>query len=151
MVREIDVRYIGQGHALTLPLFGNVLEDPGYKSRIEREFDDLHLSRYLHNAPKQPKEIVALRLVSIGQMTKAALPKIKEGTASPPGDSESEPREVYLNGSFRRCKIYDRSRLLANNKISGPAVIEERVSTTLLLEGYSASVDAYGHLVISPE
>lgn len=150
-VRELDVRYIGQGHALTLPLFGNVLEDQNFKQKLEKRFDELHLSRYLHNAPKQAKEIVALRLASIGLMAKATLPKIKSGTEEPTPDAINQPREVYLNGSFKKCKIYERNRLLANNKISGPAIIEERVSTTLLLDGYYALVDQYGHLIISPE
>ncbi len=151
LLRELDVRYVGQGHALTLPLSDAMIRDGNYKSNIEKRFDDLHLGRYMHNAPKQPKEIVALRLASIGQMKKAMLAPIKSGSVDPPPDSMNPSRDVYMDGSFRKCKIYDRTRLLANNRISGPAVIEERVSTTLLLDGYSAEVDRYGHLVISGE
>jgi len=151
LIRELDVRYVGQGHALTLPLFGQILQDENYLAELEKKFDELHLGRYLHNAPEQPKEIVALRLASIGKTSKATLPRIKSGTQEPPPDSINPTREVYLDGSFKKCKIYDRTRVLANNRVSGPAIFEESVSTTLLLEGYSAEVDHFGHLVIAPE
>jgi len=151
LLRELDMRYIGQGHALTLPLSGNSLSEVSFKGKIERQFDDLHLGRYMHNAPKQPKEVVALRLSAVGRMKKATLPVILNGSPDPPSDSVRPSREVYVDGSYKKFSIYDRSRLLANNSIQGPAVIEESVSTTLLLEGYSAHVDAYGHLVISQE
>jgi len=82
-------------------------------------------------------------------MKKASLSAVKPGSIEPPADAVGKPREVFLDGSLRKCRIYERSRLLATNEIQGPAVIEERVSTTLLLEGYSLKVDPYGHLVIS--
>ncbi|MDA4111616.1 MAG: hydantoinase/oxoprolinase family protein [Thaumarchaeota archaeon] len=148
LIRALDMRYVGQGHALTLQLPRSKFNEK-IKGEIESLFDNLHLKRYLHNAPSQPKELVAIRLSSIGQMKKASLSKIKSGTIEPPSDSLQDPREVYIDGSFKKCKIYDRSRLLANNLIHGPSIIEERVSTTLLLDGYVAEVDPFGHLVIS--
>lgn len=150
LVRELDVRYIGQGHALTLSLPDHALSEVD-KMQIERKFDDLHLKRYMHNAPSQSKEVVALRLASIGRMKKGTLSKIKSGGSEPPRDALLPEREVYLDGSYMKSKIYERSKLLANNVLRGPAVVEERVSTTLLLEGYKARVDSFGHLIISAE
>jgi N-methylhydantoinase A len=151
MIRELDLRYVGQGHALTIPLSSAISHNENFKIDIENQFDDLHLGRYMHNAPKQPKEIVALRLASIGKTKKAKLPVIEIGTEDPPADSTRPPREVYIDGSFKKCKIFDRIRLRVYNKIQGPAIIEESVSTTLLLEGYEAVVDRYGHLMITGE
>jgi N-methylhydantoinase A len=148
LVRELDIRYVGQGHALTIPLPRSRFDEK-IKREIESQFDDVHLNRYMHNAPLQPKELVAIRLVSIGQMKKASLTRIRSGTIEPTPDSVQNPREVYIDGAFKKCKIYDRSRLLANNVILGPAIIEERVSTTMLLDGYSVEVDPFGHLIIS--
>jgi len=42
-----------------------------------------------------------------------------------------------------------RAELLAGNKISGPALIEEHASTTVLMPGDRMTVDAYGNLVIA--
>ena len=109
LVRELDVRYIGQGHALTLSLPEHTLSEVD-KMQIERKFDDLHFKRYMHNAPSQSKEVVALRLASIGRMKKGTLPVIKSGGSEPPRDALRPEREVYLDGSFKKSKIYERSK-----------------------------------------
>jgi N-methylhydantoinase A len=44
--------------------------------------------------------------------------------------------------------VYDRARLLAGDRISGPAVIEQFDATTFLLPGQEAIVDVLGFLVI---
>jgi len=150
-VREVDIRYLGQGHALTISLSTTALQDNDYVEEIDRRFDELHLQRFMHNAPKQAKEIVALRVASIGRTKPSSLSTIKTGSVDPAQDAMKPSRDVYIDGSLKSCKIYDRDRLLANNRIFGPAVIEERVSTTLLLERYVAKVDSYGHLLITPE
>ena len=139
LIRELDVRYIGQGHALTLAAPSDLSESDSLE--IQDQFDGMHLKRYLHNTPSQAKEVVTLRLASIGQMKKASLSHVKSGSAEPVADALRLSRNVYLDGAFKMCKIYDRSRLLAKNVIRGPALIEEKVSTTLLLEGYKAEVD----------
>ena len=58
-------------------------------------------------------------------------------------------RDVFLDGEFRKCVVYEREKLLAGNVVVGPAIVEERVSTTLLLMGQRLVVDEYGHLVIT--
>jgi N-methylhydantoinase A len=47
--------------------------------------------------------------------------------------------------------FYDRMRLLAGNVISGPAVIEQLDSTTVLPPGVTAAVRADGTIVIDIE
>jgi N-methylhydantoinase A len=43
---------------------------------------------------------------------------------------------------------YDRTSLLAENRIAGPALIEEYASTTVVHPGDVVTVDAFGDLVI---
>ena len=47
--------------------------------------------------------------------------------------------------------IYERSALQPGNRITGPAVITEFDSTTVVLEGYEAEVDRYFNILIRPE
>jgi N-methylhydantoinase A len=44
--------------------------------------------------------------------------------------------------------VFWRPALLAGNRITGPALIEEYASTTLLLPGDALEVDAFGNLAI---
>jgi N-methylhydantoinase A len=148
LIRGVDVRYRGQGHAITLALPAGELADRDLED-LASSFDRMHLERYLHNAPEESKEIAAIRLTAIGRMKKVSLPKIRAGVSSDPGAARKSSREVFLDGEFQRCVVYEREKLLAGNVVMGPAIIEERVSTTLLLAGQSLAVDEYGHLVIT--
>ena len=47
--------------------------------------------------------------------------------------------------------IYDRATLRADDVISGPAIVTEMDSTTLVLPGHAATVHASGSLLIRPE
>ena len=148
LLRAVDVRYEGQGHALSIMIPNGRLTGND-KLVLEKNFDDAHLKRYLHNAPGEPKEIVALRLTAIGSMKRATLPRIKKGDNDPTNDARKGRREIYLKGTFRQCEVYDRDKLLANNTIIGPAIVEERTSTTLLLPDQLMRVDDYGNLLLS--
>jgi N-methylhydantoinase A len=43
--------------------------------------------------------------------------------------------------------VYDRSELAAGTSLTGPAIIEERESTTVLPPGVTARVDEYANLI----
>jgi len=44
--------------------------------------------------------------------------------------------------------VFDRTKLLANNVIAGPAIIEEPASTTVVERGDVVTVNEYGHLMM---
>jgi N-methylhydantoinase A len=51
-------------------------------------------------------------------------------------------------GDYIDCNTYERSRLKANNLISGPAIIEQMDTTTVLPPGETAEVDKCGTLMV---
>ena len=56
----------------------------------------------------------------------------------------------YGDGRWHDIYIYDRSRLHEGLVVPGPAIIGEMDSTTVVLPGYDARVDAVGNLLINP-
>ena len=60
------------------------------------------------------------------------------------------PRGVYMPemNEFVETPVFDRDRLQTGNRVAGPAVIEQMDSTTLVLQGQTATVDAYHNLII---
>jgi N-methylhydantoinase A/oxoprolinase/acetone carboxylase beta subunit len=46
-----------------------------------------------------------------------------------------------------RYDIYDRATLAAGQEIAGPAIIEERETTTVILPGWSARIDPTGCII----
>jgi N-methylhydantoinase A len=152
MERAADMRYVGQEHAVAVPVPGDISDETA-RDAIKAAFNAAHQQRFSHSAPEEPTELVTLRLSVFGQIEKPALPRIPEGTSEPPGDACRPSRSVVLDDGDTpiACAIYDRDRLLAGNEIAGPAIVEEPASSTLLGSGDRAVVNAYGHLVIELE
>ena len=59
-------------------------------------------------------------------------------------------RDVWFDeaAGFTRTPVYRRERLLAGHTLTGPAVVEQMDSTTIVLPGQQATVDAHGNLLI---
>jgi len=55
---------------------------------------------------------------------------------------------MYFDGGFVQAKIYRRDVLRPGDCISGPAMITEYTSATVLPPDCRAEVDGYGNLVI---
>jgi len=145
---ELDLRYAGQEHTLTVSAPSTLREED--KEVLNERFDDRHLRVYGHNAPEEHKEIVSLKVIGIGKVTKPVLETIASGEKTPPPEAKLGERKVYVgNGNYRTFAIYARDRLLSENVLRGPAIIEEETATTVVEENQSCTVDKYGNLIIS--
>jgi len=146
--RALDMRYVGQEHAVTVDLPLLVFKKQDRKA-IKRHFDEVHLLRYGTSAPNERAEIVSMRATVAGLMKKPPQEKIKRGAKTPPKAAFTGKRKVSFDGRFRDAPTYRRAELLTGNTIAGPALIEEHASTTVLMPGDRLTVDAYGNLVIA--
>ena len=145
--RALDMRYVGQEHAVTVdtPLLAFETRDVEI---VKRAFDAVHLQRYGYCSATESAEIVSLRASVTGHMPKPVATAIAAGTALP--SAQPQRRPVYFSASlgWRDTPIYARAALLAGNRIDGPALVEEYASTTVVLPGDRLSVDPHGNLVI---
>jgi N-methylhydantoinase A len=106
--------------------------------------------RYGFASETERAEIVSLRCSVNGMMAKPQLSRINVGGAQPPDRALRTKRPVYFTDhGFLDTPTYDRAQLAANNRIDGPALIEEYASTTVVLPGDALTVDAYGNLIIT--
>ena len=80
-------------------------------------------------------------------MRKPPQRKIARGRKAPAAAAVGGKRKVYFGGRFHPTQVFWRPALLAGNRITGPALIEEYASTTLLLPGDMLEVDAFGNLM----
>jgi N-methylhydantoinase A len=147
--RAADMRYVGQEHAVTveLPLELFQTED---REGIKTRFDAVHATRYGYSAPGEKAEIVSLRSAITGRLRKPTFEPIAAGQPAPPAGAFRGTRPVYFAEAGRPVETpsYDRASLLAENRIAGPALIEEYASTTVIHPGDVVTVDAFGDLVI---
>ncbi len=145
--RSLDMRYVGQEHAVTVDLPLKVFERAD-RVAIKRAFDAMHEQRYGTSAPDERAEIVSLRSTVTGVMLKPPQERIRRGKSSPDKAASTGKRSVYLQGRYQSTPTYARAALAAGNRIRGPALIEEHASTTVLLPGDRLEVDVYGNLII---
>jgi N-methylhydantoinase A len=106
------------------------------------------MQRYGTSAPNENAEIVSLRVTVAGIMKKPPLDKIGRGNSAPPKSAFGGRCKVWFNTRFHNVATFRRAQLLSGNRISGPALIEEHASTTVLMPGDRMMVDDYGNLII---
>ena len=153
-LRELDLRYTGQGYELRTPLNGL------YKDKLDAHamvaardrFDERHAQIHGHAAKEKPVEVVSYRL-----RVRVAVPKYQP-VAEPPGttrnakDAAKGTREVYFDSkTATTAKLYERDKLDVGTEIYGPAIVEQFDATTVIPPHWSARVDTYRNLILERE
>ena len=148
---EIDVRYHGQGLVLTVGVDITSFKASGDNSglsAVHREFDQEHTQLFTFALPAEP-EVVNLRAIALGPVTEIGLPTLTTGDASP-ADAHVGKTVIFVDNADQEAMVYDRIKLLAGNRIIGPALVTELDSTTLILPGHVGEVDRFGNIIINP-
>jgi N-methylhydantoinase A len=77
------------------------------------------------------------------------LPHRTRGDASPRAALKGK-RPVYFDGrGFVHVPVYERDRLKPGNSVKGPCIIEEIISSTVVIPGATARVDGWGNIIIN--
>jgi N-methylhydantoinase A len=143
--RAAELRYVGQEHALEVPLDDGPI-DEGSIGRLRDRFDRRMEEAYAFRL-SVPVEIVSAR-VSVS----ARAPELHwEVSREAPRSFEARSIDLDEHGGERTAEVVDRAALKPGDPIRGPCVIEEPASTTLVLPGQLAAADELGNLVLSEE
>jgi N-methylhydantoinase A len=150
LVRALDMRYLGQNFELTVPAPPS---GPGAPEALHQAFLREHERVYGYAATDEPVQIVAVRLTALGEPEPLSLPPRPAAQGSSPEAARAGERPVYFDEppGFAPTPIYRREQLLAGHALTGPAIVEQMDSTTVVLPGQLARVDAHGNLVIRTE
>ena len=146
VLRAADARYVGQGYELTVPVPPGPL-DAAALARVRATFDEIYAARYGYANAGEPVEIVTWKLSAIGGAPRVTLSKAAAG----PAGGRRERRRAYFpeTHGYVDCPVYDRYALAAGMQIAGPAIVEERESTSVLPPGALATVDEYANLIVA--
>ena len=139
--RSIDMMYRGQWRSLAV----NAPRPIGKISDLIESFHAEHKREYNFRRDDAPVSFFRLNLKAVG-----VVPKAEFAVRAPTGVAP-EPvsrRRVWFEGEGLDTPVYDRAALPCGFKFSGPAIIEQLDSTTVLPPGASAEVDKYLNIVI---
>lgn len=147
--RTADLRYVGQFHEVEVRIPEGSVNDATIKEGIEN-FNVRHEQLYTFNMPWKDVEFLTFRL-------RATTPKAPfEVQLAEPGDRDStgalkRHRSCWWAGEQIETPVYDGAKLLAGNRIEGPAIIEEVTTTVVVPPSFDCDVDRYRNYVLSPK
>jgi N-methylhydantoinase A len=140
-----DVRYEHQSYEIELAIDPDWLDAPDTGPIVEA-FHRLHHQLYAHADPSGQIELINVHVKVIGTTPKPTARPLTTGSgAATPGSS----REIHYRGGRYLAAVYQRSDLLADHTLSGPAVVEQDDATVLIPDGFVGHVDTCGNLVIT--
>ena len=141
-----DLRYRGQHNELTISLPSDIVKTRDIHA-IRLMFEDEYDRTYSVRLPDLEVEVVAWRITAYG-------PDIKQDEIRSQSDlapMEPTSRKVRFSSGLRETPVYARSSLRTGKAISGPAIIEERETTIVILPGWQATVDQHGCIFATRE
>ncbi|MFO1146768.1 MAG: hydantoinase/oxoprolinase family protein [Alsobacter sp.] len=135
--RKIDMRYLGQWRALSIPLSAPVTSLDEAIATFHHE----HGREHNYSRPDAPVEIYRLGVIATGLTPKANFARFELTDETPVPVGVRAVRFDETDGQVE-TPVYDRDLLKAGMSVVGPAVIDQLDSTTLVPPGVTATIDA---------
>ena len=134
--RSISMRYAGQNYEQDVPVPRGPITGDSLKA-LQDEFGEAHRRFYGYHFPGEVVELIHFNVTAIGATAPPSLPALAPG----PRPEPRERRAVRIGGAAHRdCPVYRRDALPAGCTLTGPAIVEELDSTTLVPAGHTLSV-----------
>ena len=160
--RRADMRYVGQGFEIVVPLPAGPW-GPDDAATLRAAFDRTYVATYARLNEGGAVEVLSWRLTATGPRPPAGFLKSRGATplelprpsprSGDPGVALKGTRPAYFpeSAGFIPTPVYDRYRLAPGAVFAGPAIVEERESTVVVVPGATCRVDDHGTLVIAFE
>jgi N-methylhydantoinase A len=132
--------YLGQIHTLRVPIERNWPPE-----RISAAFHELYRREYGNTLGDIPAMIVSLKTVVQGTREHPKRSAAASAAAKPPNPTGQ--RRVHF-GKWFETPVYIRRDLLPGMTLSGPAIVEQPDTTTVIEPDMRCRVDGYGNLLV---
>jgi N-methylhydantoinase A len=141
-----DMRYFGQQNEVTTWFDTDPRRRHDLKW-VRETFESAYEKLYSLRLPDVDVEVVSWRLVATGpSAARHSTPELASTPATP-----KATRKARFNGSDIDTPVYYRRALARDQVVEGPAIIEERETTIIILPGWRAKVHATGCIMASKE
>ena len=138
---SVDMRYLGQSYTLNIPWLD--------ATAAVADFHQMHEQRYGYALDKET-ELVNIRVQVVAESVALSLPKLVRVPSSPDlGQSGSMAPALAVPASTGDVVVHKRENLRPGTLIAGPAIVTEYSATTFIAPWWSATMDAFGNLLLS--
>lgn len=139
--RTVEMMYQGQWRSLEVSVPSKIVNT----GELIEAFHEEHAREYSYSRRDAPVSLFRVAVKAIGIVPKAEPAKTAVKTYTPDAVSH---RKVWFDGKAHDAAIYDRETLTAGATFTGPAIVEQFDSTTVVPPGMKAEVDAYMNILI---
>ena len=151
MLRQGDLRYVGQGYELKIDFPSGKLDAAGL-DRVWADFHERHRAEYGHAFEASPIEIVTVKVRGVGAVEKLGAPPAPEGGRT--AEKVSTGRCIFRTadglGAFD-TPYYRRETLPVGQRLEGSAVLLQTDSTTVVPPGWRFEADRFGNVLMTRE
>jgi N-methylhydantoinase A/oxoprolinase/acetone carboxylase beta subunit len=148
--RIVEARYLGQGYELRVDV-GSGAIDETWVEKLRGDFHDVHEREYSRRFEDSDIEVPNIRVRGIGLMPELETPEVEAGDEDADEALRHEGDAWFVvDGTLEQVptRYYDREALRAGNRLTGPAIVNQYDSTTVIPPGIEAHVDRSGSIVI---
>ena len=148
--RIADCRYLGQGYELRVDVPAGAV-DYAWEEQVRADFHDIHEREYSRRFEESDIEVPNVRVRGIGLMPPLQTAEVEAGDESPDHALRHEGQAWFLVGGTLQkvpTRSYERGALKAGNRLTGPAIVNQYDTTTVIPPGMAAHVDRFGNIVI---
>ena len=135
---RLHLRYKGTDTALIV--------DHGGETQVREAFDREHKSRFGFTSPEKPLVIEAIEVESLGGSGAQDEP---EHDPVPGEAPVHEWSRLFSADQFHRVPVILRDQMRPGNRLKGPALIMESIGTIVVEPGWSAKMNARGHILLA--
>ncbi len=138
---SLDLRYKRQNYEIEIPLTG---VNGWSAAEVRGAFDREHEALY-HYVTEEAVECVNVRVAAVVTTETRTAGERRPDAAA---EREAGRREVDFDGERIETPILNRAALGPDDRVEGPAVVEDEWSVTVLPPGRSLTVDGRGRLIL---
>ncbi len=135
--RTADMRLVGQMHDIAVPLPSGPLSDAAIAD-VRGAFHAVYAARYAE-VP------IAARFEALNFRVRVSAPDpqvhISGAVGGVAGSKIKGRRKAWFDGGLAEVDIWDRYALVPGDRITGPAIVEEREATTVIGQGDRIEID----------
>ena len=147
--RSASMHHVGQGYEIRVDLPAGPI-DAGYEAAMLDAFYATYKKEYGYKDAEAAVEVTDWYVMATVVGGGETLPLRLDGMDNAADPVVGERRAYFPElGGMTACKVINRYSLRPDYSIAGPALVEERESTTVVLPGDSLSVTQSGNLLIS--
>ena len=143
---QVSMRYRNQGFELTVP-WPRQAVDSAAVTLATAAFHQMHKQLYTFSQPDTQVEVVTLHVAAIGYLPRPTELQLDDHDATRQALLRHQP--MHVDGKTVSVPVHMRSALGLGEAVSGPAVIAQQDSTTVLMPGQTATVHPSGSLIVT--